>query len=193
MFDAEQDDAPETALIDDLERFAAAACVRCGVALCGHAVLSSVALGFRGAPRCVPCLAAGLRKPSPELAEQLMDYVQRRDCYRRAWDIASDREGVSRLPKPTCMIFGQRAVERPVRETITVDDRPPAVHWDAGPLACGDLVMELRLRMRDLPPGAVIQITALDPAAPEDLPAWCRLTGHRLTMAEHPVYRIKRA
>ena len=29
-------------------------------------------------------------------------------------------------------------------------------------------------------PGRVLKVTALDPAAPIDLPAWCRLTSNEL-------------
>jgi tRNA 2-thiouridine synthesizing protein A len=64
--------------------------------------------------------------------------------------------------------------------------------WDAGDLGCGDLVLQLRLRIEGLPPGAVLRLVARDPGAPADLPAWCRLTGHRLLAAEHPVYLIQR-
>jgi tRNA 2-thiouridine synthesizing protein A len=52
--------------------------------------------------------------------------------------------------------------------------------WDAGDLGCGELVLELRLRMRRLASGEVLRLTARDPGAPADLPAWCGLTGHRL-------------
>ena len=52
--------------------------------------------------------------------------------------------------------------------------------WDAGDLACGELVLELRLRMRKLDNGQVLRLTALDPGAPADIPAWCRMTRHRL-------------
>jgi tRNA 2-thiouridine synthesizing protein A len=64
--------------------------------------------------------------------------------------------------------------------------------WDAGDLGCGDLVLRLRFRMQELSPGQVLRLVALDPGAPADLPAWCRLTGHRLLSAEHPVYLIRR-
>lgn len=52
--------------------------------------------------------------------------------------------------------------------------------WDAGDLACGELVLDLRLRMRKLASGQVLRLTALDPGAPADIPAWCRMTGHHL-------------
>jgi tRNA 2-thiouridine synthesizing protein A len=51
--------------------------------------------------------------------------------------------------------------------------------WDAGDLGCGDLVLQLRQRLRAMP-GRVLKVIALDPGAPEDLPAWCRMTGNEL-------------
>jgi tRNA 2-thiouridine synthesizing protein A len=66
------------------------------------------------------------------------------------------------------------------------------VEWDAGDLACGDLIVQLRGRMGTLRAGQVLRVVALDPGAREDLPAWCRLTGHTLLTADHPVYLIRR-
>ncbi len=65
-------------------------------------------------------------------------------------------------------------------------------HWDAGDLGCGELIIQLRARLRALPDGIGLRLTALDPGAVEDIPAWCRLTGHRLVEAEHPSYLIQR-
>jgi len=64
--------------------------------------------------------------------------------------------------------------------------------WDAGDMGCGELVMELRIRLKPKPPGYILKLTARDPGALEDLPAWCRLTGHHLMHADHPVYLIRR-
>ena len=64
--------------------------------------------------------------------------------------------------------------------------------WDAGDLGCGDLVLALRVRLKALPSGAVLTVRATDPAAPEDLPSWCRLTGHTMIDAKHPSYTIRR-
>jgi tRNA 2-thiouridine synthesizing protein A len=64
--------------------------------------------------------------------------------------------------------------------------------WDAGDLGCGELVLELKMRLDRMPPGRVIKVTALDPGAPADMPAWCRLTGHTLLREAHPVYLIRR-
>ena len=64
--------------------------------------------------------------------------------------------------------------------------------WDAGDLGCGELVLELRMRMTALGAGKILRLVALDPGAPADIPAWCRMTGHALVDAEPPVYLIQR-
>ena len=64
--------------------------------------------------------------------------------------------------------------------------------WDAGEVGCGQLVFELRRRMNQLQPGETRAVGAQSPGAPTDLPAWCRMTGHTLVSAEHPVYVIQR-
>ena len=68
----------------------------------------------------------------------------------------------------------------------------PEDTWDAGDLGCGELVLGLFIRMRGISPGGIFRVVASDPAAPEDLPAWCRMTGHKLVRAVHPEYLIKR-
>jgi tRNA 2-thiouridine synthesizing protein A len=68
----------------------------------------------------------------------------------------------------------------------------PDAEWDAGELGCGELVLALRGRLQALQPGQVLKLTALDPGAPADIPAWCRLTGHALIHERHPVYLIQR-
>ena len=66
--------------------------------------------------------------------------------------------------------------------------------WDAADLGCGDLVLHLRFRLRAMRAGQVIRVRALDAGAPEDLPAWCRLTGETLvhTDAQAKLYYIRR-
>ena len=73
-----------------------------------------------------------------------------------------------------------------------VDAVPADAVWDAGDLGCGELVLHLYRRMQEMRPGAVLRLVALDSGAPADLPAWCRLTGHILLAADHPVYVIRR-
>ena len=67
----------------------------------------------------------------------------------------------------------------------------PADEWDAGYMGCGEVIILLRMRMGKLDPGDVLKLTSHDLGAPEDLPAWCRITGRRLLRAEHPLYWIE--
>lgn len=69
---------------------------------------------------------------------------------------------------------------------------PAADRWDAGDMGCGELIVLLRARIRALEPGQLLHLTARDPGAPEDLPAWSRMTGHRLRHEAHPDYWIER-
>jgi len=69
---------------------------------------------------------------------------------------------------------------------------PVVAEWDAGAMGCGELILELRFRVDTLRPGQIMKLTARDPGAPADIPAWCRMTGHALIAAAHPVYLIQR-
>ncbi|HEX7897555.1 MAG TPA: sulfurtransferase TusA family protein [Planctomycetota bacterium] len=171
-------------LLQDLERMERLPCAGCGRSLCGHQRVASVVLGFKDAPRCLPCFSAALAQPLDVLRARLLDYVEGKDCFRTAWARADAREG-----RADC--FGAAgavpAVEAPTSSAPTAD-----VEWNAGNMGCGDLVLELRFRMEALKPGTVLRLTARDPGAPADLPAWCGMTGHPLVHQSHPVYFIRR-
>lgn len=62
--------------------------------------------------------------------------------------------------------------------------------WDAGDMGCGELVIALRLKLRAMP-GQVLKLIATDPGAPEDIPAYCRMTGHALVHQDAPAYWIR--
>ena len=63
--------------------------------------------------------------------------------------------------------------------------------WDAGRLGCGEVLVMLRSRMRRLAGGQVLKVTVRDLGAPEEMPAWCRMTRRRLLRADHPHYWIE--
>lgn len=48
--------------------------------------------------------------------------------------------------------------------------------WDAGDAGCGDLVLGLRQKLRAMP-GKILRVVSEDAGAPEDIPAFCRMTG----------------
>lgn len=64
--------------------------------------------------------------------------------------------------------------------------------WNAHDLGCGQLILQLSRKLKDLEGGHVLKLTAYDPGAKEDLPAWCRLTGHTLLKSVHPQYWIQK-
>jgi tRNA 2-thiouridine synthesizing protein A len=57
--------------------------------------------------------------------------------------------------------------------------------WDAGDLGCGSRLNAM--------PGQVLLVTARDAGAREDIPAFCRMTGHQLLNADTASarYRIR--
>jgi len=165
-------------LVSELRRRKGAPCTGCRDPLQDLDVLSSLALGFKEAPRCASCLADALDRPLKDLKAHLEEYFQTRPCYREA---RSTIGPVETVPAPTPPPAAPPAAE--AREHSA---------WAAGCLGCGDLVLELRSRMAALPAGAVLKITATDPGAPEDLPAWCRMTGHLLVKAAPPEYWIRK-
>ena len=45
------------------------------------------------------------------------------------------------------------------------------VFYDFGEMSCGDLLIAPLKAMHPLPPGALVEVRALDPGAPIDIPA----------------------
>lgn len=180
------------ALLGDAHRLRGSPCVRCSRILCGHEALFSIALGAKDAARCLPCLAAGMGRDVDAFRDDLVVHVRHRDCFGRAWDDACRDEGLSPTPRPSCL--ENRASAEIVAESDATTPPAPTTmtEWDAGAMSCGDLVLALRIRLRDLPPGTLLRVTARDPAAPHDLPAWCRLTGNAMVSYDHPHYLIRR-
>ena len=66
----------------------------------------------------------------------------------------------------------EQIYERGTAARCAVTRPAPAAdaEWDAGDLGCGELVLELVLRMRRLAPGQVLRLVARDPGAPADMP-----------------------
>ena len=182
------------ALLASVQELRGRACAGCGRSLCGHAAVLSIVLGYRNQARCGDCLAAELREQPPALAERCLQWVQRRECFLRGWLWASEEERQADAIRPACLFAGPRpSVAAAAPDAAATAAGPPhQAAWDAADLGCGDLVLELRQRLRALPAGAVLWLRARDPGAPEDIPAWCGLTGHTLVASAHPDYWIRR-
>ena len=63
---------------------------------------------------------------------------------------------------------------------------------DGGDTGCGELLLDLLLFMKKQPGETIVKVRALDPGAPLEIPAWCRLTKHELVASEHPIYKIRK-
>jgi TusA-related sulfurtransferase len=55
---------------------------------------------------------------------------------------------------------------------------------DARGLLCPLPVIRTQERVRRLPAGATLEVEATDAGTLEDIPAWCRVHGHRLLSSE---------
>lgn len=64
--------------------------------------------------------------------------------------------------------------------------------WHAGETGCGVLIVGIKREIARIEAGELLEVTALDAGASVDIPAWCRMTGHRLVVANHPTYVIAR-
>ena len=163
-------------------------CARCERGVTAHECLMSIGAGFRTAPLCLQCLAAELEQERGALCRHLAEWFRRRACYDEAWAECTRLEG----SEPSALSLGAEAKALGDRALLRLASDEPDHFWDAGEMGCGELVMELRLRLRSMGPLEVLQVRALDPGAREDIPAWCAMTGHALVRAEHPQYDIRR-
>ena len=77
-------------------------------------------------------------------------------------------------------------------ESEPLPPAPDAV-VDGGELDCGSgLLLILRNALEPLPRGGVLELKSREISVKEDLPAWCRMTGHTLLAHDHPRYWIQR-
>jgi tRNA 2-thiouridine synthesizing protein A len=191
---------PTPVVLAAVERGVGAACRGCAKAVCGHEVVMSFVLGFKDAPRCLPCLARGLARAPAEFGAEVRARIDHQDCWRAGWQRADELDRIGGDGRPVCVlqvpslrapapVTGKQAMASASDSSAprSADDS-----WDAGDLGCGDLVLELRVRLKTMKSGQVLKLTARDPGAPQDLPAWCGLTGHVLVHADHPTYFIQR-
>jgi acetyl-CoA carboxylase biotin carboxyl carrier protein len=71
-------------------------------------------------------------------------------------------------------------MSRRTTEVGDVDQRAESAALDATGLRCPLPVLRARKRLAAMPPGAVLEVLADDPAAEADMRAFCQATGHRL-------------
>ena len=188
--DAEEQRTAE--ILKELEQLHAPTCFRCSRSICFHEYVLSVVTGFKTTPHCTACLASGLGRSPADFLGDAYAYIRRQTCYRSGWHWASQKESQP-TEQPSCIWPAtpsqlQTHTATPAADTLADPDDT----WDAGDMACGELVLKLRLRLKSMQAGQVLLLIAQDPGAPADIPAWCNLTGHHLISAEPPRYKIQR-
>ncbi|HEY8365103.1 MAG TPA: sulfurtransferase TusA family protein [Haloplasmataceae bacterium] len=52
--------------------------------------------------------------------------------------------------------------------------------FDAGKINCNELIKNIYIRMSNLRSGQILEVISYDLGAIEDIPAWCRMQGHKL-------------
>lgn len=68
------------------------------------------------------------------------------------------------------------------------------IEVDARGRRCPLPIIDLAKRMPSVPVGAVVRVLADDPAAANDIPAWCRMKGQDYLGSPAPdVYEVRRA
>ncbi len=124
-----------------------------------------------------------------DLRESMLRYIHARPCHRGAWQWASEQLGVQDEMNPPLSW-----------DNAPVDDKPTApspvtqgehAFWDAGDMGCGDLVLELRARLNEMSARQVLRLRATDLGAPQDIPAWCGMTGNKLIRQQSDQYWIQ--
>lgn len=188
------------AVIAEVESHRGSPCDECAAPLLGHDVVIGLMLREQGR-RCCDCLARRHARPAREFLVHARALVQRLDCFRAGWAHADRRLAAQgawpeeRFPRSLRLDSTEEDHDGPSSDPGT---RAPALELsvagelDAGDMGCGELVLLLRARMNPLAPGERLRVIARDPGAPEDLPAWCRLTGHRLCAADPPCFVVER-
>lgn len=185
------------AVLAAIERHRGGACKACGARICGHATIFSFILGHGEAPLCAPCLARAADRPVEILSMELAAFAASKECLsmgmRRAGQIEASPPGAAPCPRRW---FAGADAGRGSPAPPAAPEAPPAGEpdacWDAGELGCGELALELRRRLESCAPGSRFLLVTRDAGASEDVPAWCRLTGHALLGADPPRFLIRR-
>ena len=197
-----QDEITTEALLHDLKVIREKRCRNCGRVICGHEALMSLTMGFKNAPRCWNCLADALGHGKEALRDRMASFIASRECYSEGWLWANQAEGFGPGDPPRCLWPEQSIVqEDPPSELesgednaipLTVMNGDCNAEWDAGNMACGELVFELRMKIQALRKGQIFKVRATDAGAEKDLPSWCRMTGNTLLASQHPIYLIRK-
>jgi TusA-related sulfurtransferase len=113
---------------------------------------------------------------------------------RRVAQCFGARSAVIRARKVGATIRGDTMLSRaatapngvvPLSGDAVPDPRSGGQHFiDAADMGCGDVTLLLRKELKLLEPGTIVALRSRVPAVAEELPAWCRMTGHHFMRSE---------
>lgn len=200
-----EDELRTAILLEAMEKRPTGTCIKCRAAMSAHEVVIAHAMGFKDRFTCPACISDALGKERPQFLEHVLRHIEHRPCFLQAWKWASRFHGLGETLRPPKLFPEDSSSHRedvvsppeaaiphvPAPESVPETGRPHEL-WDAGDMGCGDLVLELRMRLLQMSAGQLLEVRATDPGAPEDIPAWCSMTGHGLVTSSHPLYLIRR-
>jgi tRNA 2-thiouridine synthesizing protein A len=64
------------------------------------------------------------------------------------------------------------------------------VELDAKGLLCPMPVIKTQNKIKELQPGDILEVVSTDPGVTHDIPAWCRINGHRVITILESAYEI---
>lgn len=69
----------------------------------------------------------------------------------------------------------------------------PELTLDCRGMRCPLPVIHLARRIGEVPVGGTVRVLADDPAAKNDIPAWCRMKSHEFLGADGDAFDVRRA
>jgi TusA-related sulfurtransferase len=108
----------------------------------------------------------------------------------RARKPRDEAEWAAALAALSCEVPAQQRGEVPAQPASALG---ADAFYDAGDKGCAEgPIEEIAALMRQLSPGQTLEVRATDPTVAVDLPAWCRLAGHKLVTHQNDRYLLRR-
>jgi TusA-related sulfurtransferase len=120
----------------------------------------------------------------PLFTPEFLDFMRRAVPPERHDSLVSSLVVTARRPAA--------AAATPARAAAPGLPEPDAV-CDLGSSGCEDAaLLKVRSVVGALAPGRVLEIRSTDPGLREDVPAWCRMTGHEYLGSSGPRYFVRK-
>ena len=126
------------------------------------------------------------------LALKPLKHVEFQERSARGGRRSGPATGVEDLVPRVCFALISDSLLTGLCTMLNSDEPSNEIDFDGGTTGCGELLLDLLLYMKRQAPGTEVTVRALDPGAPLEIPAWCRMTQHELIEAKHPLYLLRK-